>query len=179
MSCLAVLFALEKQDVEKLKSVPRINRSSYMHEEIEEVFFDTFPEYTLELDQAWDAIHRMMSDGKLDFENRFPPFCNMILGGEFLYGLVCKSGNVTIPEEEDDEYMILKTPEQVKEIALAFPEITKEKCRKSYYMIEEDDYGFKPDEEDFEYAWEYLEGSREFWLKAAEEERYVLFTADR
>lgn len=39
--------------------------------------------------------------------------------------------------------------------------------------------GFPPDEEDFEYTWEYLEDSIAFWKKAAEEGRYVLFTVDR
>lgn len=46
MSCLAVLFSLDDKNVDKLKSVPRKERSDYMHEEIEEVFFDSFPEYT-------------------------------------------------------------------------------------------------------------------------------------
>ena len=180
MGCLAVLFALNEQDVEKLRLVKRGDRSDYMHDEIEEIFFDDYPEYTCELDKSWDAMHRMLTDGNLNFENKFQPLCNVIFGGEFLYGLKRESsGKVIIPEEEDDEYMILKTPEQVAEIARVLPERTKEECRACYYKIDEEDYGFRPDEEDFEYTWEYLQSSIEFWKKAAEDKRYVLFTVDR
>lgn len=180
MGCLAVLFALNEQEVEKLRAVKRKERADYMHEEIEEIFFDDYPEYTCELDKSWDAMHRMLTDGNLNFENQFPPLCNVIFGGEFLYGLVRQpSGEVIIPEEEEDEFMILKTPEQVAEIAKALPERSKEECRKCYYMIDKEDYGFPPDEEDFEYTWYYLQDSLDFWKKAAEEKRYVLFTVDR
>ncbi len=180
MGCLAVLFALNEQDVEKLRAVERKERCDYMREEIEEVFFDEYPEYLCELDKSWDAMHRMLTDGNLNFENKFQPLCNVIFGGEFLYGLRRKvSGTVIIPRGEDDEYMILKTPEQVAEIAEALPRKTKEECRKCYDMIDEEDYGMQPDDEDFEYTWEYLQYSLDFWKKAAEEKRYVLFTVDR
>lgn len=180
MSCLAVLFALNEQEVEKLMSVARDGRSEYMHEEIEELFFDDFPEFVCELDKSWDAMHRMLTDGNLDFTNQYPPLCNVIFGGELIYGLVRKpSGEVTIIDDEDDEYMILKSPEQVAEIAEALPKRTKEECRKCYDRIDGDDYGMEPDEEDFEYTWEYLQDSLSFWRKAADEKRYVLFTADR
>lgn len=180
MGCLAVLFALNEDDVKKLRAVERWERSGYMHEEIEEIFFDDYPEYTCELDKSWDAMHRMQTDGTLGFDNAFPPLGNVIFGGEFLYGLVREdSGEVIIPEEEDDEYMILKTPEQTAEIAEALSHITKEECRERYDRIDADDYGFPPDDEDFEYTWEYLQDSLDFWKKAAEDGRYVLFTVDR
>ena len=75
--------------------------------------------------------------------------------------------------------MILKTPEQVAEIAKILPERTKAECRECYDKIDEEDYGFALDDEDFEYTWEYLQDSLDFWKKAAEEKRYVLFTVDR
>lgn len=46
-------------------------------------------------------------------------------------------------------------------------------------MIDEEDYGMETDEEDFEYTWEYIQDSLDFWKTAAEEKRYVLFTVDR
>ena len=39
MGCLAVLFALNEQEVQKLKLIKRKERSEYLHEEIEEIFF--------------------------------------------------------------------------------------------------------------------------------------------
>lgn len=180
MGCLAVLFALNEQETEELLAVERSGRSEYMHEEIEEIFFDDFPEYTCELDKSWDAMHRMLTDGNLNFENKYPPLCNVILGGEFVYGLMRKpSGEVVVIDDEDDEYMILKSPEEVAKIAEALPARTKEECRKCYAMIDQEDYGMEPDDEDFEYTWEYFQDSLDFWKKAAEEKRYVLFTVDR
>lgn len=140
MGCLAVLFA--------------------------QTFFESFPEYVCELDQSWDAMHRMLTDGKLNFENSFPPLCNVIFGGEFVYGLTRQpSGEVIISEGEEDEYMILKTPVQVAEIAEQLPKRTKGECRKCYDMIDSEDYGMHPDEEDFEYTWEYLQDSLGFWKR--------------
>jgi len=180
MGCLAVLFALNEQEVEKLLAVERSERADYMHEEIEEKFWDDFPEYVCELDKSWDAMHRMLTDGNLDFENTFQPLCNVIFGGEFVYGLTRQpSGEVIISEGEEDEYMILKTPEQVAEVAEELPKRTKEECRKCYDRIDPEDYGMQLDEEDFEYTWYYLQDSLNFWKKAAEEKRYVLFTVDR
>ncbi len=180
MGCLAVLFALNEQEIEAFRKVERTERSYYLHNELEENFWNDFPEYVCELDKSWDAMHRMLTDGNLNFENRFPPLCNVIFGGEFLYGLMRDpSGEVLRPDEEDDEYIILKTPEQVAEIAEALPKRTKEECRKCYDSIDEEDYGFATNDEDFEYTWYYLQDSLLFWQKAAEEKRYVLFSVDR
>ncbi len=180
MGCLAVLFALDGQEVEKLRAVQREGRAVYMHDEIEERFFDEFPEYTCELDKSWDAMHRMLTDGNLDFENKCPPLCNVVFGGEPLYGVVRKpSGETVTPEEEDDAFIILKTPEQVTEVAKALPLLPKETCEERYCKIDAEDYGMQPDAEDFDYTWEYLQGSLDFWKRAAEEGRYVLFTVDR
>ncbi|MDE7417686.1 MAG: YfbM family protein [Lachnospiraceae bacterium] len=180
MGCLAVLFALNEQEVENLLAVERSERADYMHEEIEENFWNEFPEYVCELDKSWDAMHRVLTDGTLNFENEFQPLCNVIFGGEFVYGLTRQpSGEVIIIESEEDEFMILKTPEQVAEIAEELPKKTKEECRKCYDMIDPEDYDGWLDEEDFEYTWEYLQDSLDFWKKAAEEKRYVLFTVDR
>ena len=88
MGCLAVLFALNEQELETFLNVERTERAYYMHNEIEENFWNDFPEYVCELDQSWDAMHRMLTDGRLNFENQYPPLCNVIFGGEFVYGLV-------------------------------------------------------------------------------------------
>lgn len=179
MGCLAVLFALNEQEVEKLRSVPRKERAEYMHEEIEEIFFDKFPQYTQELDKSWDAMHRMLTDGNLSFENKCSPLCNVIFGGDPLYGITRESGEVVVPDEEDDEFMILKTPRQVEEVAEELSKLTRTACHEQYFRIDEEDYGYPLSEEDFEYTWEWLEISMDFWKNAAREKRYVLFTVDR
>ena len=57
MGCLAVLFALNEQELETFLNVERTERAYYMHNEIEENFWNDFPEYVCELDQSWDAMH--------------------------------------------------------------------------------------------------------------------------
>lgn len=41
----------------------------------------------------------------------------MVFGGELLYGIMLQSREYVIPDEEYDEFLILKSPEQVNEIA--------------------------------------------------------------
>ena len=125
MRDLAVLFALSKEEAESFKTVPRAVRSDYMHDNIEDIFFDEHLEYTQELETSWDAMHRMLTDGSLDVQNQCPPLCNVIMGGEILYGLKMKDNKPIRPEEESDQLIILKTPEQVQEIAAALPKRTK------------------------------------------------------
>ena len=108
MRDLAVLFALSKEEAESFKTVPRAVRSDYMHDNIEDIFFDEHLEYTQELETSWDAMHRMLTDGSLDVQNQCPPLCNVIMGGEILYGLKMKDNKPIRPEEESDQLIILK-----------------------------------------------------------------------
>ena len=101
------------------------------------------------------------------------------MGGEILYGLKMKDNKPIRPEEESDQLIILKTPEQVREIAAALPKRTKEACRKCYDRIDSRNYGNEKNDEDFEYTWQWLQRSLVFWTRAAKEKRYVLFAADQ
>ena len=66
MRDLAVLFALSKEEAESFKTVARAVLSAYMHDNIEDLFFDELLEYTHESETLWHAIHRMLTDGSLD-----------------------------------------------------------------------------------------------------------------
>lgn len=167
MSCLGVLFSLEDTEVKKLRSLETDEeRLEYLQEEIEEVYFSTYPERVAELDKAWDALHRSLTDGKLEYINGVFPSNHIVLGGDILY----TSG---------DYIMTLKTPEQVKQIAEEVLRIDSARLRKGYNRISSDEYGFPLTDEDFEYTWSWFQDSREFWMLAAKENRYVLFTADQ
>ena len=170
MSCLGVLFALTEKEAAQLKAVPRNGRFNYMYENIEDIYFDKYPEFKQELDKSWDAMHRMLTDRTLLYGDKCQPLCNVILGGEVLYGSEW---------EEEDGILVLKTPGQVSEIAKLLPHQDKEECRHAYDSINEEDYGFPLSEDDFAYTWEWMQGSLEFWQRAASEKRYVLFTADQ
>jgi hypothetical protein len=88
------------------------------------------------------------------------------LGGERLY-------------EGDDYVMILKTPQQVRDISDALDKLTEQDFRRRYDAIDVDDYDYPLSDEDFAYTWEWLQPVRALYRKAAAEGRRVLFTADQ
>jgi Domain of unknown function (DUF1877) len=140
MSCLGVLFSLSEKEVIKLKSFNSDEeRLDYLQTEIEEIYFDKYPERIAELDKAWDAIHRSLTDGKLGYSNGNFPLNHVVLGGETLYF-------------EDDYIMSLKTPQQVKQIAQSLIRFDETSLNVGYKKIPEIDYGFSTSDEDFEYT---------------------------
>jgi hypothetical protein len=167
MAFLGVLFSLDEKTVLKLKSFESDgDRLNYLQEEIEEDLMSNHPDKFAELDKSWDALHRSLTDGKLEWSNGTFPLNHVVLAGELLY-------------HEDDYIMSLKTPEQVLKIANAIGAITEENLREGYNKIDSQAYGFELTDEDFEYTWTWFQESLEFWKKAATEKRYVLFTVDQ
>jgi hypothetical protein len=75
--------------------------------------------------------------------------------------------------------MSLKTPKQVRDIAAALPSITEEDFRRRYFAIDAKSYGVPLSDEDFRYTWDWFQGVRDLYSRAAQEGRCVLFTADQ
>lgn len=166
MACLGVLFSLDEKIVKKLKSFKTDEkRLEYLQEDIEEVYFEQYPDKIAELDKAWDSIHRCLTDGKLEWENGDYPLNHIILGGELIY-------------HEEDYIMSLKNPNQVQDIADNIDLVTEEILRIGYNKIDSQDYGFELTVEDFQYTVDWFRDSINFWKQAAKDKRYVLFTAD-
>jgi len=164
---LGVLFSLDESEVEKLKSFETDEeRLVYLQEEIEENYFEDYPQRVAELDKAWDALHRSLTDGKLEYTNGTFPLSHVILGGESVYN-------------EDDYVMVLKTPAEVISIAKAVEKADDDFLRKGYNQIDPEDYGLRLTEEDLDYTCTWFNDSKEFWKLAASEGRYVLFTVDQ
>ncbi|MCC5918633.1 MAG: YfbM family protein [Cryomorphaceae bacterium] len=169
MACLGVLFSLDEKTVLKLISFKSDeDRLEFLQEDIEEAMMVNEPERFAELDNAWDGLHRSLTDGKFEWENGTFPLNHVILGGQKIY-------------QKDDYIMSLKTPKQVIKIAEAIEGISKKDLRNGYNQIPSDDevYAAFLSEEDFEYTWTWFKNSLEFWKKAASEKRFVLFTADQ
>ena len=167
MGCLGVHFAISADDVQKLKSISdEQERLDHLKEEIEEFYFDESPHFVAESDKAWDAMHRTLSDGKLSWDGGTYPLNHAVLGGELLY-------------TDSDYIMSLKSPDQVREVAVALASIDESQFRSRYFAIDATDYGFDLSEEDFGYTWEWFQNVRELFSRAASEQRYVLFTADQ
>jgi hypothetical protein len=167
MSCLGVHFALAEDDVATLRSIgDEQERLAHLQEEIEERYMAEPGTYAAESDKAWDAMHRVLADGHLSRDGGTYPLNHTVLAGELLY-------------TGDDYIMSLKSPIQVKDIAVALEPITEEHFRERYNEIPTQEYGGELDDEDFFYTWEWFNDVRELYRRAASEGRYVLFTADQ
>lgn len=169
MSCLGVLFAVDELTVERIRKMDMAQRPDYISEDLEELYFEEYPERTCELDKSWDAMHRALTDGKLCFDCGEYPLGAAILGGEILY----------FDGEEYDDYIITaKDPEQVKTVYEALSALSEKDLKKGYNKIDPEEYEDKG-KEDYEYTLEYLQDSIPFWRFAAEHGLWVLFTADQ
>lgn len=167
MAYLGVLFALDEMHVGILRSFESDEeRLDFVQQEIEEEFFENDPDDVYELDNAWDAIHRALTDGHVGYANGTFPLSHAIVGGEPIYW-------------DDDYIMSLKTPEQVKEIATALKTITKEEFTRRYQEIPKGDPVFEIDDNDLEYTWGWLENLAQFYAYAGQQNKYVLFTVDQ
>ncbi len=166
MSCLGVLFSIDQATVDLITQLPSDEeRVDYVKEVIEEDYFDNKYQWVAELGKSWDALHRSLTDGKIDWDNGKFPLNHVIFGGEVL---------------SDGDYIIaLKTKEQVAVIAQAISQVTEEKLREGYFLIEPEDYDGSLSEEDFNDTWQWFEASKDFWQQAANENRSVLFTVDQ
>lgn len=115
-----------------------------------------------ELDKAWDGLHRILTDGRLTFENGRPPLAWAILGGTRLLG-------------GDDRIVTAKGADQVIAIDRALRGWDRARAHQAYRKLPREDYG-DLDEEDFAYLWAYFEPMRRFYREAAALERAALFS---
>jgi hypothetical protein len=121
-------------------------------------------EWLQETDKAWDAIHRCLTDGKLEFGDT--PYHKCILGSDNLY--------------EGDDYIIsFLSPEEVKEVAAVIEDIGPDELRRRYDAIDTKTYQGTLSDDDFEYAWSWFRHVREFFQKSASANRSMIFTVDQ
>lgn len=167
MGCLGVHFSLSLEEVQRLIDIEdESERVDFLHSVIEEEYFTNQPERKAGSDKAWDAMHRLLSDGELTYDGGEYPLNHVVLGGEPL----CS---------DSDFIMVLKSQAQVRDVAAVLPGLTEDEFRRRYFDLDPDAYGCPLTDEDFQYTWENFQDVRTFWMRAASEGRYVLFTADQ
>jgi len=165
VGCRGVHFSLDADQVAGLRAIAADERVEYIQETFEEKLWSADASRAEETDKAWDAIHRSLTDGSLDWDNGSFPLNHVILGGE----AICEG-----------EYIVrLKAPEQVEVIAVTLPTVTKELLRQGYDAIDPSDYGMPLSEDDFEYTWNWFQGLIEFYRRAAAAGFSVIFTVDQ
>ena len=162
MSRLAMLYALEDSEVEKLRSMPMEERYTYMLNEIEEKLIDT--PRGCELNKAWEAIQYCLGGGKWNDENKIPT--NIIFGGEFLV-------------DEDDDVITLKTRSDIEEIvAYLHQNNLQELIKKNFWNIEDENFQYKDDNDELDFALGWSEDILAFYENALKENYQVIFTVD-
>jgi len=161
MSDRGVLFALDDLQQDQLAEAKGDEQVLAIIERIEERWES---EWLFETDKGWDAIHRCLTDGRLDYDNGELPLKLCILGGYQLY--------------EGDDYVVSVTPDdKVAAVATALTSISQDQFRDMYERIDVEEYPDKS-EDDLEYTWEMFEGLPGFWGRAASAKRAVVFTVD-
>ncbi len=161
MSGRGVLFAVDDDDLARLGDAGSDAEVRAVVAELEERWD---PAFTCELDKAWDAIHRVLTDGRLIFGNGRPPLSRAILGGRRMH-------------DGDDLIVTVKAADEVISIDRALGAWDHGRVRQAYYKLPKSDYG-DLDEADLEYVWAYFEKMRELWRDAAKAERAVVFSVE-
>lgn len=160
MAGRGVLFAVESAEAERLT---RMSDTELMEavEDLEERWEDGF---VAELDKAWDAIHRCLTDGKLEYDNGQFPLNRCVLGARRLM---------------EEEYLVAMTDVgEVAAVVAALEQVTDFVLRAAYDSLDGDEYEFGLSDEDFAYTWDNFEAARELWRAAAAAGRAVVFTVD-
>ena len=167
MGCLGVHFALTADEAAMLKSfIADEERLEYVTDEVEEAYFADHEELMAQSDKAWDGMHRTLTDGRFAYDNGTYPLSHVIMGGEVVYG-------------KSDYIMVLKTPSQVKDVARAVSPITEDEFKARYRKIDQRHCDWSLSEEDCDYTWDWFQGVRDLFQRAADKNRYVLFTASQ
>ena len=160
MAARGVHFALTAEEASRLMDTPDSDDEKIQAfvGEIEERWDK---EWTQETDKAWDAIHRCLTDGKLEWGDT--PFHMCILP----HDNIC----------DDEDYIVcFASAEDVKEVWVAIGGIDRDEMRRRYDTLDPDEYDGELSEDDFEYTWNWFEPLRAFFRKAAEHDRAVIFT---
>jgi Domain of unknown function (DUF1877) len=167
MGCLGVHFALSADEAARLKSFATdAERLEFLTEELEENYFGEHDDLLAQSDKAWDGIHRTLTDGRFAYDNGEYPLNHVIMGGEILYG-------------NSDYIMVLKTPQHVVDIARAIQSITEEDFKSRYRKIDQRECDWPLSKDDCNYSWDWFQGVRDLFQRAAKENRFVLFTASQ
>ena len=153
--------AITRADMDRLHALPASDVWDFVTEEI--VVFSAF------LDKAWAAIHAALSDGTLYGDEGEYPLKMAVLGDH----LICQT--------ETGDFLYLKHPEEVADIARSLHAVGRKRFEARYSRLEPvaEDTG----NEDFvfavgqlQYVWPYYEDMRAFYRRAAAEGLAVLFT---
>lgn len=153
-----VHFALNDAE---LKTLLAARDDEAVMEQIDELEARWDKAWLVETDSAWAAIHLALTA-----KGAPPGLARAILGGQRLY-------------RGDDYHVVLVPAKDVPEVASALSEVDETAFKRLYNSINRRAYGRPLSAEDFSYTWGWFVPLQEFWMRAAEAKRAVVFTADQ
>lgn len=163
LTALGVFFAITSEEAAALQQAADDDALIELVEQIEDAWDD---DNLAECDKAWDAMHRLLTDGALEYGNGPEPLCHCVLSPHQLH--------------EGDDYIVgLVAPDKVKEVARALAEVTQASFDERYRTVVPKDYAPEYGDEDREYTWEYFQALRDLYEKAANRDRFMLFTVSQ
>ncbi len=163
MACRGVFFAITDEQAAGLLAADGDDALMAVVEAIEDAWDK---DNLAECDKSWDALHRALTDGQLEYGNGEYPLSHCVLGPKQLH-------------EGDDYIVSYVSPDQVRDVAAALKPVTEEWFRERYRKAVPRDYAPEYGEEDLQYTWEWFRSVRELYEKAAERGRAVVFTVDQ
>lgn len=163
MACRGVHFALTGDQVAQLVAAREDAEVMRVVEQIEE---EWDPDWLAEMDKAWDALHRCLTDGTLRFDGGEYPLSHAVLGGR--------------PLHDGDDYIVsLVDADQVRDVAEALSELDETWLRGRFLALDPDDGVGPMDEGGFRYVRWYFRELRALYSNAAKAGRSVIFTVDQ
>jgi hypothetical protein len=124
--------------------------------------------FSEDMDKTWAPIHCALSDGTIDGTLGEPPLCDAVLGDHLVY------------QSRIGDYIYLKHPPEVVEIAKALAVLTSDQFADKWEQVEpnpdSDALGLSFTRAEAEEFWPCVEGMRAFYQRAATEGLAVLFT---
>ncbi len=122
MGCLGTHFAFTADEGSDLiQCAPERARLQLLWE-IEERYYGNGSEFIAESGKTWDGMHRALTDGRFAFDNGTFPLSHVVMGGKRLYG-------------GTDWKVVLKTPEEVRDVAVALESIDEKRFKSRYWSM--------------------------------------------
>lgn len=121
------------------------------------------PEWRFETRTAWHAVHRCLTNGRLEFDDT--PAHRAVLGDADISG----SSRFTVS---------IVSPDEVRQVAAALRDVSKETMLDRYYRIDSAEYaafGVEKSYDDFEDTWSLFRGLRALFAKVATTDRWMTF----
>jgi hypothetical protein len=163
MACRGVYFALTEEQAARVLAAENDDALMAVIEEVEEAWDE---ENLGECDKAWDAIHRLLTNGQMKVGHGEYPLSHCVLGGRWLY-------------EGNDYIVTYLTPAEVQDVAQALAPLTEQWIKQRYDTVVPKDYAPEYGPDDREYTWEYFQMVRDLYQRAAGQGKAVIFTVDQ